>query len=164
MSRRNGILKLFVLLSVAVLLLCCSAAGASGKKERNTAEPDTAVTAGPAEEAQRLADYIFEHGELPDYFLTKREAQELGWDHNYLSDVAPGMSIGGDRFGNYERKLPALKGRKYFEADCYYRGGKRNAYRIIYSNDGHVWYTEDHYETFIELFPTEKADAPPDPE
>ena len=86
----------------------------------------------------------------------KKEAQALGWDssYNYVSDVAPGKSIGGDYFGNYERKLPAVKGRKYYEADCFYQGGKRNAYRIIYSNDGHVWYTGDHYETFMELFPS----------
>ena len=96
-------------------------------------------------------------GELPENFLTKKEAQALGWDssRNYVSDVAPGMSIGGDYFGNYEGKLPRVKGRKYYEADCWYTGGKRNAYRIIYSSDGHVWYTEDHYNTFTELFPSE---------
>ena len=118
--------------------------------------PEVTATPGPMDEAQRLADYLFEHGELPETFLTKKEAQALGWDSswNYVSDVAPGMSIGGDYFGNYEQKLPVVKGRKYYEADCFYQGGKRNAYRIIYSNDGHVWYTGDHYNTFIELFPT----------
>ena len=116
-----------------------------------TPEPE-----GPITDPQSIADYLFAHGELPDNFLTKQEARELGWDssRNYVSDVAPGMSIGGDRFGNYEGRLPEVKGRKYYEADCWYTGGKRNAYRIIYSNDGHVWYTEDHYQTFTELFPT----------
>ena len=71
-----------------------------------------------------------------------------------MSDVAPGKSIGGDRFGNYEGVLPTVKGRKYFEADCYYTKGKRTAARIVYSSDGHVWYTEDHYVTFTELFPS----------
>ena len=119
----------------------------------------TPVPDGPIIDPQSIADYIFAHGELPENFLTKREAQNLGWDsrYNYVSDVAPGMSIGGDRFGNYEGALPKVQGRQYYEADCWYTGGKRNAYRVIYSNDGHVWYTEDHYQTFTELFPTVPA-------
>ena len=85
-------------------------------------------------------------------------AQALGWDRNYLSDVAPGMSIGGDHFGNYEGQLPRVKGRKYYECDANYTGGRRGAERIVYSNDGHVYYTRDHYQTFTELFPSETAD------
>ena len=110
---------------------------------------------GPIIDPQGIADYLFEHGELPENFLTKKEAQELGWNnrYNYVSDVAPGMSIGGDYFGNYEGKLPRVRGRKYYEADCWYTEGERNAYRIIYTlDDGiHVWYTGDHYKTFMEL-------------
>ena len=174
--KRNKWLKWFVLLAAAVLLLSSCSAGAqetAGKKKKNT-QPTAVVTAAPETEApreteadpteepgpiiepQRIADYLFEHGELPENFITKKEAQALGWDSrvNYVSDVAPGMSIGGDYFGNYEGKLPRVKGRKYYEADCWYTEGKRNAYRIIYSNDGHVWYTEDHYNTFTELFPS----------
>ena len=64
------------------------------------------------------------------------------------------MSIGGDYFGNYEGKLPVIKGRKYYECDCWYTEGPRSEYRIIYSNDGHVWYTEDHYNTFTEMSPS----------
>jgi guanyl-specific ribonuclease Sa len=171
MIKRNKVVRLIVLLlTVALLLSSCTAnALETAKKKKNTAAPQatavvetpTAVpeptaTPGPLDEAQRIADYIFEHGELPDNFITKKQAQAHGWDSafNYVSDVAPGKSIGGDYFGNYEQKLPAVKSRKYYEADCFYKGGKRNAYRIIYSTDGHVWYTEDHYNTFIELFPT----------
>ena len=173
MSRRNRIFRLFVLLLAAMLLLssCTANALETAKRKKNTAAPQvtavpetpTAVpeptaTPGPLEEAQRIADYFFEYGELPDNFITKKQAQALGWDNmvNYVSDVAPGKSIGGDYFGNYEQLLPVVKGRKYYQADCFYRGGTRNAYRIIYSTDGHVWYTEDHYNTFIELFPTKK--------
>ena len=173
MRNRNKIVRLFALLLAAVLLLggCTANALETAKRKKNTAAPQvtavpetpTAVpeptaTPGPLEEAQRIADYFFEYGELPDNFITKKQAQALGWDNkvNYVSDVAPGKSIGGDYFGNYEQLLPVVKGRKYYEADCFYRGGKRNAYRIIYSTDGHVWYTEDHYNTFIELFPTKK--------
>ena len=72
-----------------------------------------------------------------------------------MSDLGEGITIGGEYFGNYEEKLPKVKGRKYYEADCFYEGGPRNEYRIIYSDDGHYWFTGDHYETFTELFPTE---------
>ena len=133
----------------------------AGAPEAEVTDPPAEET-GPITEPQAIADYLFEHGKLPENFITKEEAQDLGWDssYNYVSDVAPGMSIGGDYFGNYEGKLPKVKGRKYYECDCYYTGGKRNAYRIIYSNDGHVWYTEDHYNTFTEMSPSESASKP----
>ena len=110
----------------------------------------------PIIEPQAIADYIFQHGKLPDNFITKKEAQKLGWDSswNYVSDVAPGKSIGGDRFGNYEGLLPSKKGRQWYEADCYYTKGKRNAHRILYSNDGLVYYTDDHYESFTQMHPS----------
>jgi len=123
--------------------------------EKPTEEP-TEEPAGPITDPQGIADYIFEHGELPDNFITKKEAQALGWDssENYVGDVAPGKSIGGDRFGNYEGLLPKKSGRQYFEADCYYEGKKRNGHRIVYSNDGLVFYTSDHYESFTEMKPS----------
>ena len=160
MERRKKLLRLFVLLIAAVLVLGGCAANAAGKKNQQTAVPEATVTPGPMEAAQELADYLFEHGELPEIFIRKQAAERLGWDsrYNYVSDVAPGISIGGDYFGNYEERLPVVKGRKYYEADCFYRGGRRNAHRIIYSNDGHVWYTGDHYETFVELFPTKETE------
>ena len=132
-----------------------SAAVTAVPTEAPTEEPEEEPT--PLSEAQRLADYIFEHGELPDYFVTKRQAQEMGWQtrYRYVGDIEPGLCIGGDYFGNYEGRLPRVKGRTYREADCFYTGGPRNEYRIIYSSDGHVWYTGDHYETFTELTPSE---------
>ena len=136
-----------------------SAETRTGATETAAAEPSEEPTEepGPITEPQAIADYLFEHGELPENFITKREAQALGWDRNYLSDVAPGMSIGGDHFGNYEGQLPRAKGRKYYECDANYTGGRRGPERIVYSNDGHVWYTKDHYQTFTELFPSETA-------
>ena len=118
--------------------------------------PEVTVTPGPMDAAQELADYIFEHGELPENYIRKKDAEAQGWKttYRYVGDIGPGITIGGDYFGNYEQKLPVVKGRKSYEADCYYEGGPRNEYRIIYSNDGHVWYTGDHYNTFTELFPT----------
>ena len=129
-----------------------------------TATPKATATATPKAtataiiEPQAIVNYLAAHGgELPDNFLTKKEAEALGWDssRNYLSDVAPGKSIGGDRFGNYEGLLPKASGRQYHEADCYYTGGKRNAYRLVYSTDGLYFYTEDHYESFEQMYPEE---------
>ncbi len=155
--RRNRLVAVFVLLVAAIMLLTGCAANASGNRNQNYTKQEAAASEA-MDEAQRIADYIFENGKLPDNFIRKQEAERLGWDsrYNYVSDVAPGKSIGGDRFGNYEERLPVVQGRKYYEADCWYRGGKRNAYRIIYSSDGHVWYTGDHYKTFVELFPSKE--------
>ena len=117
------------------------------------------MTQAPAAitEPQAIADYLFRYGQLPDNFITKAEAKALGWDSskNYVSDVAPGKSIGGDRFGNYEGLLPKASGRTYREADCNYAGGPRGAERIVYSSDGLVFYTSDHYNTFTEMQPSE---------
>ena len=128
----------------------------AGAPEAEAADPPE-EEAGPVTEPQAIADYLFEHGKLPENFITKEEAQDLGWDssRNYVSDVAPGKSIGGDRFGNYEGQLPKARGRKFFECDANYTGGKRGPERIVYSSDGHVWYTKDHYGTFKELFPSD---------
>lgn len=110
----------------------------------------------PITAPQDITDYIFAHGTLPDNFLTKSEARQLGWDssQNYVSDVAPGYSIGGDRFGNYEGLLPDVSGRKWYEADANYTAGPRGAERILYSSDGLVYYTSDHYQTFTEMHPS----------
>ncbi len=110
----------------------------------------------PITAPQNIADYIFENGELPDNFITKDEARALGWDSavNEVSDVAPGKSLGGDRFGNYEGLLPDAKGRTWYEADANYHGGDRGAERIVFSSDGLVYYTPDHYESFIEMHPS----------
>lgn len=124
------------------------------RTEKPTAAPkQTAITA-----PQDIADYIFAHGTLPDNFLTKNEARQLGWDSskNYVSDVAPGYSIGGDKFGNYEGLLPDASGRKWYEADANYTAGPRGAERILYSSDGLVYYTNDHYQTFMEMHPSGK--------
>ena len=173
MRKHHKLAVLFVLLLTAVLLLTgCTANALETAKTKKATEAPAAATAvpaptatpGPLDEAQRLADYIFEHGELPDNFVTKKEAQAMGWQngYRYVGDIEPGLCIGGDYFGNYEQKLPQVKGRKYYEADCFYQGGPRNEYRIIFSTDGHVWYTGDHYNTFTELFPSENGSVKQD--
>ena len=101
-----------------------------------------------------VAAYIHEFGHLPSNFITKKKAKSLGWvsSEGNLGKVAPGKSIGGDHFGNYEGQLPEVKGRDYYECDIDSTGGYRGAKRIIYSDDGWIYYTEDHYETFELLY------------
>ena len=157
---RKKLVAVIALLLAAVLLLSGCAANAAGKKNKNkptaTPLPEVTATPGPMDGAQALVDYLAEHGELPENYIRKKEAEARGWKttYRYVSDLGEGITIGGDYFGNYEEKLPKVKGRKYYEADCFYEGGPRNEYRIIYSDDGHYWFTGDHYETFTELFPT----------
>ena len=100
-----------------------------------------------------VALYIYTYGCLPGNFITKKEARELGWEGGSLEPFAPGMCIGGDRFGNYEGLLPEAKGRSYQECDIDTLGAsKRGAKRIVFSNDGLIYYTDDHYETFELLY------------
>jgi len=100
-----------------------------------------------------VAEYISEHHELPDYYITKKEARELGWkpSEGNLDKVAPGKSIGGDVFQNREGLLPKKKGRTWYEADINYSGGTRGSDRILYSNDGLIYKTTDHYQTFEQI-------------
>ncbi len=97
-----------------------------------------------------VINYVRKHGELPDYYMTKKEARKRGWDPSKgnLCDVLPGKAIGGDYFGNYEKNLPDKKGRQYREADINYNCGNRNASRLVYSNDGLIYTTDDHYTSF----------------
>ena len=100
-----------------------------------------------------VAAYINQFAKLPHNYITKGEAQKLGWQtKGTLDKVAPGKSIGGDKFGNYEGILPKKNGRTYRECDIDYVKGNRNAKRIVYSNDGLIYYTGDHYKTFTKLY------------
>lgn len=96
-----------------------------------------------------VIDYVKEYRELPAYYITKAEARKQGWvaSKGNLCEVLPGKAIGGDRFGNREKKLP--QGQEYYEADVNYKCGKRNADRIVFTKKGDVWLTKDHYKTFI---------------
>lgn len=98
-----------------------------------------------------VALYIHTYGCLPQNFMTKDEARALGWEGGGLEDYAPGMCIGGDRFGNYEGLLP--EDRDYKECDIDTLGAdSRGAKRIVFSGDGLIYYTEDHYESFELLY------------
>ncbi|MBR1659396.1 MAG: hypothetical protein IJ705_03675 [Oscillospiraceae bacterium] len=127
----------------------------SPEPEEATPAPEERVTpAGVSEDGEYtspedVAEYLHRYGRLPSNFITKNEARDLGWPGGNLWKYAPGKSIGGDRFGNYEGLLP--KGR-YRECDVNYAGGSRGAERIIYGEDGSIWYTDDHYESFTRLY------------
>lgn len=105
-----------------------------------------------------VANYISEHNELPPNYITKNEARELGWEpsEGNLHEVAPGKSIGGDVFRNREGLLPNKKGRIWYEADIHYSGGRRGSDRILYSNDGLIYQTTDHYKSFEQITHTEE--------
>ena len=108
---------------------------------------------GAYDSKEELALYIHTYGKLPPNFITKKEAERLGWTGGSLEKYAPGKCIGGSYFGNYEGVLPSKPGRKYTECDIDTLGAKsRGAKRIVFSNDGLIYYTADHYETFELLY------------
>lgn len=98
---------------------------------------------------------LFYFGKLPDYYVTKEVAYASGWKKKSkkLDAVLPGKMIGGDTYLNYDLKLPVSRDRIWYEADINYTGGKRNRERILYSNDGLIFVTYDHYQTFYEITP-----------
>lgn len=104
-----------------------------------------------------VALYIHTYNKLPQNFITKKEAEKLGWEGGSLEPYAKGKCIGGSHFGNYEGILPEKDGRKYTECDIDTLGAKkRGAKRIVFSNDGLIYYTDDHYETFELLYGNEE--------
>lgn len=101
-----------------------------------------------------VADYLHTYDHLPQNYITKDEALSAGWvgSEGNLWDVTDRKCIGGDRFGNREGLLPDAAGRLWYECDVNYAGGFRGGERIVYSNDGLIYYTPDHYNTFIKLY------------
>lgn len=121
-------------------------------------DPDVAVPelGGYYYDVINVVLYLDIYGELPPNFITKNEARELGWQGGSVEDFYEGGAIGGDRFGNYEGILPKEKGRNYTECDIdTYMSRVRGSKRLVFSNDGLYFYTEDHYETFAQVFVTE---------
>lgn len=132
----------------------------TGEESESEEDGPTVEEDGHYTSKEEVALYIHLYGKLPSNFISKDEAEELGWKRKdgvagQLHVVAPGMSIGGSYFGNYEGLLPEKKGRKYYECDINYVEGNRGAERIVYSNDGLIFYTGDHYESFEQLYPEE---------
>ena len=104
--------------------------------------------------AEDVAEYLVTYGCLPENFITKSEARSLGWEGGSLEKYAPGKCIGGDKFGNMEGLLP--KGKQYYECDINTLGAKkRGTERLIFSKDGYIYYTADHYESFTLMYSPE---------
>lgn len=114
-------------------------------------EPTLTVTEdGQYDSKDEVALYIHLYGHLPSNYVTKKQAEKDGWKGGALKD---GKCIGGSYFGNYEEILPEKEGRVYTECDIDTAGKKsRGAKRIVFSNDGLIYYTDDHYETFTLLY------------
>ncbi len=165
-------LKMFLMMLFMLVFASGCAAGEMPAEEGTTRglvlyeDADEEVSAEKADQTQAVPDengvytskedvalYIHTYGRLPDNFITKNEAKKLGWTGGSVEDHAPGKCIGGARFGNYEGVLPDKDGRKYYECDIDTLGApQRGSKRIVYSNDGLVYYTEDHYKTFEQLY------------
>ena len=127
---------------------------ASGTSNLSNAEIDEK---GYYTSKAEVALFIHTYNKLPRNYITKKDAGSMGWEasEGNLWEVTDKMSIGGDRFGNREGKLPKKSGREYFECDINYKGGFRGPERLVYSNDGLIYYTKDHYDSFELLYKEE---------
>lgn len=100
-----------------------------------------------------VALYLHTYKHLPSNYITKNQAKSLGWEGGNVSRYKSGAMIGGDYYGNFEEKLPKKSGRKYYECDVNnLYSSSRGAERIVYSNDGLIYFTSNHYESFVKLY------------
>ncbi|OON40345.1 ribonuclease [Izhakiella australiensis] len=113
----------------------------------------TADDIGRQTRQQAVVSYLQQHQRLPDFYLTKSQARRQGWQpaEGNLCQVLPGRAIGGDRFGNREKRLPEQAGRQWFEADINYHCGRRGRDRLLYSSDGLIFVSNDHYQHFQQV-------------
>ena len=161
----RNVLNILLVVLLGLALLWGKSTGETGIPENEATVMDILTTVADETEPsisedgtyttkEEVAEYINIYGHLPSNFITKKEAKNLGWvsSEGNLNEVAPGMSIGGDYFGNYEGLLPEAEDRDYYECDIDFDGTYRNQKRIVFSNDGLVYYTEDHYESFELLY------------
>ena len=126
----------------------------SAPAEAETDSPEEVIDEyGSYTTKEDVALYIHTYGCLPQNFITKDQARQAGWSGGSLEPYCPGMCIGGDRFGNREELLPKAEGRTWTECDINTLGAdSRGAERIVFSNDGLIYYTGDHYESFTLLY------------
>ena len=142
-----------------ILLLSLSVLAGCGKTN-DAAKPATTQQTqvnvqenGLYTDKEHVAAYIHIYKKLPANYITKKEAQKLGWkEKGTLDKVAPGKSIGGDHFGNFEKLVPDKQGRKWTECDIDYTKGNRGEKRIVFSNDGLIYYSDSHYKNFVQLY------------
>ena len=165
MNMKRKLTALLLLLALLLSLTACGDAAQTIDTVQQAAQTVQEIAAAQEEETPAIEEdgtyttkedvvrYIHTYGHLPENFITKKQAQALGWEGGSLEPYAPGKCIGGSRFGNYEGTLPEKDGRTYTECDIDTLGAeKRGGKRIVFSNDGLIYYTEDHYETFELLY------------
>lgn len=149
-------LTAYMLMLLMFCMTLMSGCGGAGEEVQGADEGQSQVITidedGWYYSAEDVALYLYTYGELPDNFITKKEAQSMGWNskEGNLWEVAEGMCIGGDYFGNKEGLLPEED--EYAECDVNYEGGFRGSERIVFSDDGDIYYTGDHYESFEQLY------------
>ena len=162
-STKNKKITAFLLLTVFLLAAMLSSCNyyvvmpiQNGAISDNSHPADTAAEIsedGIYDTKDEVALYLNTYEHLPDNYITKSEAKQAGWPGGELESYCPGKCIGGDKFGNREESLPDKKGRVWYECDIdTLVASERGAKRIFYSNDGLIYYTEDHYETFELLY------------
>lgn len=153
MKRLRRYMAAAAVLLLAAMMVLCGCDTVPGPQTAGIAAVGISED-GTYSSKEEVALYLHLYGHLPDNYITKKEAEMLGWDSGKgnLWEAAPGRSIGGGRFGNYEGLLPEKENRQYYECDIDYNGGYRNEKRIVYSDDGLIYYTEDHYESFEKLY------------
>ena len=154
MKKAFSILTGLLLIAIFIISGCGSkSAPNKSASKASTASAIKVEKSGVYTSKQQVALYIHEYHKLPKNYITKQEARKLGWPQaGNLDKVAPGKSIGGDHFGNAEKKLPVNKGTKYTECDIDYVKGKRGPKRIVFDNHGNIYYCGDHYNTFEKLY------------
>ncbi len=117
--------------------------------------PMEAIVAGTATNyGTNGADWWIKYlQELPEYYITRDDAKNAGWVNwkGNLADVLPGAMIYGGIYYNDKGILPHKEGRVWYETDINYEGGYRNSERVVFSNDGLIFVTYDHYKTFAEI-------------
>lgn len=154
----NRTKKIFKFLLIALLLFSGIYLYTAYIKSQNepTVDPVTTIREdGQYNSKEDVSLYLHLYGKLPSNYVTKKEAKKMGWvaSKGNLRDVCKGCSIGGDVYYiDHEKVLPLKEGRDYHECDIDYEGGTRNAKRLVYSNDGLIFYTDDHYKTFTLLY------------
>ncbi len=99
------------------------------------------------------ADWWLRHyGQLPDNYHSESDLRALGWKQGDSPvKFAPEKMVTRGEYENMNGHLPDAPGRVWYEADINYYSGKRNGHRILWSNDGLLFVTYDHYRTFIEV-------------
>ncbi|HIS68557.1 MAG TPA: minor capsid protein [Candidatus Gallacutalibacter stercoravium] len=117
-------------------------------------QPMKAVKAGQAtKDGQNGADFWMKYfADLPEYYITRNDLMSLGWrEGKSPAKFAPGKMATMGIYRNDDNHLPQIPGRVWYEADINYYSGRRNGHRLLWSNDGLLFVTYDHYETFLEV-------------